>query len=294
MTPFAPRSKHVSGPLGEQGTPLPLRSLQRWFANAVTTPEPGPVAAAPGETESRLTAGPSLDARARLEIYRRAYHSRLIECLLDDYPGLRAALGESAFEALCRAYIAEHPSDGPSLNSFGRGMSRFCRESPLPSVVLECPRDFLADLAALEWAIVEVIHAPTAESFSLQGMADLPVDRWARARVVATPALRMLRSQYPVNAFFQSFRDGESPLIPAPERAATVVYRSGPTVWRMDFTEPMFDLLKALFEGESLGVSLEQAASAFAGIPEEAAVQRVTTWFRDWVASGLFAGIDCA
>ncbi len=140
--------------------------------------------------------------------------------------------------------------------------------------------------------MVEVVHAPGAEPFTLQGMGDVPAERWATARLVTTPALRLLRSHYPVNAFFQAFRDGKTPSLPAPEAEATVVYRSGPTVWRMDLTEPMFELLQALAAGESLSASLERAAGALAGVSEEAAGERVTAWFREWVGSGLFAGIE--
>ncbi|MDP9149470.1 MAG: putative DNA-binding domain-containing protein [Myxococcota bacterium] len=280
------------GPRAERAAHPSLRSHQTWFVNAVMTPESEPLPDGSSEAESRLTAGPSMDARARLEIYRRAYHGRLIECLLDDYPAVSAALGESSFEALCRAYIARHPSGGPSLNSFGRSMARFCRERPLPA--LACPPAFIADLAALEWAMVEVIHAPSAPPFTLLGMADLPAECWATARVVTTPALRLLRSQFPVNAFFQAFRDGGRHPVPEAHPEATLVYRNGPTVWRMALTEPMFELLQALVRGDSLGGALERATAAFAGISEELAARQVTTWFRDWVAGGLFAGVQCA
>jgi hypothetical protein len=58
----------------------------------------------------------------------------------------------------------------------------------------------------------------------------------------------------------------------------------------MDLTRPMFAVLESLVAGRSLGASLEQAGSFGEG-DEDAAGQRVTGWFREWVASGLFAHI---
>ena len=44
----------------------------------------------------------------RLEIYNRQYWFRIIDCFYDDYPGLRAVLGERKFSQLCRAYLAKY------------------------------------------------------------------------------------------------------------------------------------------------------------------------------------------
>jgi hypothetical protein len=268
-----------------------LGSLETWFARAVMTPESEAEPIGAAHAARLLTRGPRLAPLERLEVYRRAYHARLIECLLDDYPALAYALGEDAFDALCRAYIARHPSTGPNLNSFGRFMSEFCRSEASGK---GAPSGFAADLAALEWAIVEVIHAPTAEPLTLAGLAEVPIDRWAGARLVATAAFRLLRFDYPVNVFFQAFRDARAPKIPEPARSAAAVYRSGPTLWRMDLTEAACALLQALASGQNLSVSLEEATAAPSAISQDDAAGRVTSWFRDWVASGLFARIDFA
>jgi hypothetical protein len=265
---------------------------QTWFARAITTPESSAVPAGAALAESFLTAGPRLAALERLEVYRRAYHARLIECLADDYPALQSALGTDAFDALCRAYIERHPSSGPSLNAFGRHMAAFCRAGEGG-----CAESaFTADLASLEWAMVEVIHAASAMPLTLDRLASIPIDRWADARLVPTPAFRLLRFGYPINAYFQSFREGTTPVIPAPAASAVLVYRSGPTVWRMALTEPMAALLDAIAEGETLGTSLERAATALADMPEpepeDAVAARVMGWFRDWVGSGLFARVE--
>jgi len=266
-----------------------LRATQLWFARAVMTPESEADATSDAEAALRLTAGPKLDALERLEIYRRAYHARLIECLADDYPVLQTALGADAFEVLCRAYVARHPSDSPSLNYYGRLMSGFLRTGApddTPS------RLFASDLAALEWSIVDVIHAPSGEPLTLEGLGQVSPEAWPGARLVANTALRLQRFEYPVNAFFQQVREGGEPTVPTPEPSATVVYRSGHKVWRMDLTEPMFVVLQGLLSGEALAEALGRAEGALAGVDPVEAGQRVTHWFREWVSSGLFVGVE--
>jgi hypothetical protein len=261
---------------------MSLAAQQEWFARAVMTPESEPAPVGAAQAEEILTPGPDLDPLGRLEIYRRAYHARLIECLLDDYPAVAAALGETAFDELCRKYIAAHPSTGPNLNAFGRHMASLCRDTG----------PFIADLAALEWAIVEVIHASSADPLTMTGLGEIPASRWAEARLVPTPAFRLLRSAYPVNRYFQAFREGKDPALPELEVSAVAVYRSGPTIWRMDLSEAAFDLLHALTSGESLATSLEGASTALSGVDESEAADRVGRWFRDWVSSGLFSGLE--
>jgi hypothetical protein len=270
------------------GAALSLQDQQRWFAAAVMTPEAHPLPDGATAAERVLTAGPRLSAGDRLEVYRRAYHARLIECLADDYPALESALGAEAFDALCRAYIERHPSTGPNLNAFGQHVPAFCRSGEGA-----CPESaFSADLATLEWAIVEVIHARSAPAVTIEALHAIPIDRWANARLIPTPAFRLLRFAYPVNAYFQSFRQGTTPLVPAPSESSLLVYRSGPTVWRMPLTDPMLALLEATALGEPLGVSLERAAAALTDVPEEVAGARVMGWFRDWVSSGLFCDVE--
>jgi hypothetical protein len=133
-----------------------------------------------------------MSALERLELYRRSYHARLIDCLRDDYPAVEHALGEEVFEEVCRRYIAAFPSTGPNLNHFGRRMSEFLRtaeSAPLPS------RAFAADLASLEWAMVEVIHAPAERSLTSDDLRDVPPGAWGDLRLRATPAFRLCASR---------------------------------------------------------------------------------------------------
>ena len=244
---------------------MTLREEQLWFAGAVMS------GTALEDADHRLTAGPKLGPRERLDVYRRGYEARLVECLADDYPVLKVALGDDAFDALCRAYVTRFPSVAPNLNAYGRRMAGMCD-------------GFAADLARLEWAIVEVIHEPSRAPMTMESLAAIPQDAWGGAHLVASPALRLLTLDHPVNDYFQAVRDGHAPSIPAREPSAVVVYRSGLTVWRMGLTPPMHRVLAALVDRQPL----EAALSLAEGEPEE----QVTAWFREWVSSGLFVAVE--
>lgn len=266
-----------------------LRGRQLWFARAVMTPESRALALTEDDARRALTPGPRLGALERLEIYRRGYHCRLVECLADDYPTLQHAIGAEAFEELCRVYIERYPSESPNLSFFGRRMAELCRTELRTATV---PYAFCADLAALEWAIVEVIHAPSSDPLTVEGLQHVPADRWGEARLVANTALRVLRFAHPVNAYFQSVREGAEPAVPARKESATVVYRSGPSIWRMDLTGPMFEVLSALLAGEPLGDALGRVEDSLADLDEQQTVERVMFWFREWVSSGLFVRVE--
>lgn len=269
----------------------PLVDLQSWFLDLITHPESATAGHAHRQTteaalcqhpvESLVKPGDRMTAMARMEVYHFAYHARLIECLIDDYPALQHALGAEAFEALARRYIEHRPSTHPNLNLFGRHMPDFCggeAAGDLPNA------RFLSDLARLEWAMVEVLHAAEAPALSLATLQRKEQADWGAIRLVPTPSLQVLDTSYPVNRYLQAFREGQTPEIPTPEASWTAVYRVRFRIWRMDLTPPMASVLTALLAGRSLEEALE-TLSAFPGTSP----QEVMIWFREWVEGHFFA-----
>ena len=264
-----------------------LRELEERMVEAITGREE-----AAADAALRITAGPALDARERLEIYRFGYKARLIECLGDDYPILARTLGQAAFERLATEYIERYPSRSPSLNAFGRRMSELCRVAELGEH--EPARAFLSELAALEWALVEIIHAKEPPPFDLAALKTIPVERWGPARLLRSDAVRVLHSEYPVNAYYQGCRtEDELPALPSRSPSATAVYRRAWRLWRMDLTPAMTRVLDALLEGvtieESLGrIGVDESDPAALAEAERS----VMVWFSEWMQGGFFAGIE--
>lgn len=280
--------------------PGPLRELQGWFGAVISdsrSVQAGIAAAArrgrlgvrsPRGLERIVTAGPELSAAERLGIYHYAYHARLVDCLADDYPALVTALGQRGFARLARKVIAAHPSDGPNLNFYGRHLATYLRRHRDACR----SRAFILDLARLEWAMVEVLHAQAAPVFSVAALQGIPAERWARMRLRPSATVRILRFGHPVNAYLQAERDDRHPRIPRPGPSATAVYRRGFRVWRMDLTPAMADLLEALFAGRPLERALMAVARRRRGEPQEQVLADVMRWFTSWVDGGFFASLD--
>lgn len=268
-----------------------LRELQRWFASVTTHPEgvlEGRLSVQRSQKLERLvTPGPRLSAIDRVQIYNDGYFARLVECLVDDYPALGYALGEETFSTLARAYIQKYPSRSPSLNAYGQHVAAFCRTRPEPWAA------FAADLARLEWALVEVVHEPASESLSPDALAKIPAARWQTARLLPSRGLRLLGFDYPVNDFFQAFRDELEPELPSRAPTEAVVYRQGLALWRMGLEPRAALLLKELLSGVSLAIAVAmlETRSAAAGTSEELA-HLLPQWLGSWVQSGFFRGVE--
>ena len=293
-----------------------LRALQEWFSAVTTHPESveeGISAAARSEAArgllatigvhdaSRVVVGDArLDALSRLGVYHDAYRARLVECLADDYPAVQYTLGDDTFTAVCHSYIAAHPSRGPSLNPYGETMAAFLEpEQPGGALCEERGTHlarFCSDLARLEWALVEVVHAPKAPVLDPAALQAIAPDAWGDARLPPAETLRLVRGSYPVNRFFQLFKQDEEPELPdltAPAPSAVAVYRVGFVLWRMDLTPAMADLLAALMAGATLGGALGSLDETVRDEAELAEAERqVMSWFQSWVACGFFARVD--
>ncbi len=265
-----------------------LRRQQQWFLAFITTPEAEPAALDGAAAAELVSGGPTLSSAERLEIYRQAYHARLVECLADDYPVLKHALGDAEFEARCRAYIARHPSRSPSLNGFGAHFAQFCRTASFSHAA------FSADLAALEWAIVEAIHAPTAQGIDAEALAAVPAERWSEARLQPNPSLRVLSLEYPANAYFQAVKNGGAPAIPERRATQVAVYRTGRSVWRMELSPGFAALVESLVNGAPLAAALEAVEPLLEGASAAERAETLGSWFRHTVSSGLFSGLGFA
>lgn len=262
-----------------------LPDVQAWMMDAISGQAPRP------EDVARvLTDGPRSSAAERLEIHRFGYVARLVECLADDYPVLARTLGEDGFQALAARYIEQYPSRSPSLNAFGRHMARFCTGA---KDLLGEPRQFYAELAELEWALVEAIHAPPGNALDPDKLQSIPEDAWGRARLVPSPTVRVLHFSFPVNAFFQESRlTGARVPVPDAAPTATAVYRHEQVLWRMDLTPAMARVLVALLGGEVIADALGLLAvneSSQEAIAE--AERNVQVWFRQWASSGFFSDV---
>ena len=196
-----------------------LQTLQSWMSRVIQHPETSDVAAAEEAARALIPRGalvagevikPStkMEPLQRMDVYNGAYLSRLIEVLQSDYAGLEYALGDERWFQLAKTYVAHYPSHHPNLNQFGKHLPGFVAEQDFEDGA------FLAELARLQWTVVESFDAPEFESLDMQDLASLTQEQWADVVLRANPSVRLFESSYPVNRFLQAFYDGDEPSTP--------------------------------------------------------------------------------
>jgi hypothetical protein len=128
----------------------------------------------------------------RLEIYSRSYWFRVLDSLYDDFPGLRAVLGEKAFHSLSRAYLADCPSRSFTLRNLGSRLTDWLQRNP------DFAGDRLTlalDMARLEWAHIEAFDGTAEKTLGLEDLQQID----ATFRAALQPYIRILDLQYPVD-----------------------------------------------------------------------------------------------
>jgi len=131
-----------------------LAELERYFA-AVAASTSGP----PADLDEVFKGSPRLGASARLGIYNRGYHYRLLGALASVFARTKAALGDAAFERLGLQYLARHPSEHPAIERVGRLFPQYLEQLP------KLAREHVG-LAALEWARLTALVAADPEALA--------------------------------------------------------------------------------------------------------------------------------
>src|SRR5689334_18533757 len=115
----------------------------------------------------RVVSGASADgliASGDVDVYAGMYTTRLIDAIAEDYPKLRAALGEDRFGDVIARYVRAHPPWSFTLREAGAALEKFLRDSELAP-------PWAADLAALERARVEVFDGRDAQPLTQEAVA---------------------------------------------------------------------------------------------------------------------------
>jgi putative DNA-binding protein len=226
----------------------------------------------------------TLNSYLRIGIYRDMYLARLRDALASDYPALVHYLGDDAFTRLVSGYVQAYPSRSYTLNRLGDHLPEYIRSTAgLPR------REFLFDLALLELAMSHVFDAEESPVLTPEAIAAVPSDSWEKVRLKPIRAFRLLNFRYPVNAYLQSVKEGTAHPSMRRKNNWVVVFRRNYTLWRLDVTRQAHDLLQSLVTGKPLGKALSTSLTRNRHSVSEV---QLFTWFREWVADGLFQAIE--
>ncbi len=239
-----------------------------------------------------------LTSLERFEIYNRQYWFRLIDCLIDDFPGLRAVLGDGRFYPLVISYLESHPSTSPLLGELGNHLPAFIRSRKS----LTSPHTRIAeDVARLEWAQIVAFDRGCRPPLSSSFVASPPPDKLIFR---LQPHITLLDLAYPVDALVlrllrkdRALRNeisnavgethtprkiAQAGRIPR-RRTRLLVHRHESTVYFKPLTRAQFFLLEKL----AAGASLASACNALLDILPKTKSADVRAWFASWQHFGF-------
>lgn len=232
-----------------------------------------------GDAAAACVVGDGLDPRARFGIHRNTATGALVTALGLSYPAVRALVGAECFEGAARLFIAQEPPRSAWLDDYGEAFAGFLAR--LPEVASLA---YLADTARLEWVVNSVLHATDVLPLDLARLAQRDAALDGGLRFVPHPAVRLLRSDYPVDAIWRA-------VLTRDDRALAGIDPGSGPVWlsvrRGDagieverFSEAQWRFAAALLAGQPLDTAL-----ACAPMPD------AQTWLAMLLAGGYFAAI---
>lgn len=168
-----------------------LETSQTAFGRALMAKE-----AAPPDDLMRRDGQPTT---RRFSVYRNTMRSTLIEALAATYPVCQRLVGEAFFEAMALTYVEQHPPRSRIMLDYGGQLAEFIAAFP-PARSLP----YLGDVARLEWAQTRAYHAADVIPVGADDFASVPADQWAQITVDLHPAVRILRSPYPILAIWRT------------------------------------------------------------------------------------------
>ncbi len=299
----------MSSPDRDESGPA-LDVVQRWFQAVISHPDGVAEGISADETQALIGLGrdqletvvrrsKNLTASERVGIYAYAYYARLLECLRESFPILRKVLGEELFQPIALEYLRRYPSTSYTLDRLGDRLARFLEETRAAEAG-EPPAwpEMLADLARFEHAIARVFDGPGLEGeppFSIEALRAIGAERFAEARLIPSPALRLVTHRFPLNALYTAARgvpEGEEFEIPAPIEPLeehVALCRLEFVVRRHPLLPVEHALLQALVEGKTVGEALAVAAERAPSDEDLGPI--VERSFATWTAAGFFRGL---
>ncbi len=235
----------------------------------------------------------------RLEIYNRQYWFRILSALADDFPGLKAVLGEKRFEKLSVAYLSECPSRSFTLRNLGSRLEEWLRGHLAFAAGVE---ELAIDMVRLEWAEVEAFDGEARPTLGPSDLAELDPD----PTLSLQPYVRLLALSYPVDEWLLKIRNSESdndvasnavverahgrrkrrPALPRPSPTYVAVHRSDYSVYFKRLEPQAYRLLVELSGDGKLSEVMERVD--WGGLQPEEIAARLQTWFANWASLGWF------
>jgi hypothetical protein len=218
-----------------------------------------------------------LSAEARVDIYANMYFYRIRDALKEDFPATLAVLGDDHFHNLITGYLLEYPPTEPSISDCGRHLADHLRDHPLLEVA-----PFVADLAKLERACVEVFHGRDAAALEPDTLRTVAPSDWPAMKLSVHPSAQILALEWRVSELLRAIEE-ERPWKPAEQGAVKVlVWRRNARVFHRHLEPVEADALEAASSGATFAEICDVvAANARAQDPVATMNRMLARWLSD-------------
>jgi hypothetical protein len=237
----------------------------------------------------------------RIEIYNKQYWFRLLDSLYEDFPGLRALMGEERFHQMSIAYLDKYPSTSFTLRDLGSSMEKFLAREPKWTA----PHHQLArDIVRLEWAHIVAFDGDELPPLEIDQLLD-GADP-ATLRLHFQPYLTFLACDYPVDDFIITVRRRAEPRgeasnavseklprakakkvkLPKPGKSFIAVHRHNHGVWYKRLEPEAWRICRALQKSLTLQVACDRALGRRK--VDDSFSAKLQTWFAQWASFGWF------
>ncbi|HEY6419723.1 MAG TPA: putative DNA-binding domain-containing protein [Candidatus Binataceae bacterium] len=270
---------------------IPLREIERLLYRLITAPSGVAEGLAreqglsPGDLGTVIRGDARLSAVERVDIYADAYFYRLLDAAKEDFPATLKVFGESGFHNLLTGYLIDYPPTEPSIFYAHRFLADFVRSHPIRG---KAP--YVADLAALERALVEVFHAAEAPALDAAAMRAIAPAKWPALRMRTHPAVMILSLQWRVADVLRAVEQGRDfePVVHEP--VEVLVWRRNSRVYYREIEATEARALAVAVGGGARGATFAKICAAIAAGcdgAEHDAVGAINRMLERWLGDGL-------
>ncbi|WP_299663742.1 DNA-binding domain-containing protein [uncultured Ruegeria sp.] len=135
-------------------------------------------------------------AGRRFSVYRNNVAISLTEAMNQAFPVITKLLGPQNMDGLAGIFLRQHPPSSPLMMFYGAEFPAF-----LESMQQLSHLGYLPDVARLELALRQAYHAADSQSINAEALS-IPPEDLMRAKLTLAPAMRMLRSNWPIHAIW--------------------------------------------------------------------------------------------
>ena len=237
----------------------------------------------------------------RLEIYNRVYWFRILSSLAEDFPGLRAIIGQRNFDKLLVAYLKDCPSESFTLRNLGSRLETWLRAHPQFA-----PRRhrIALDMVRLEWADIDVFDSAELPKLTEKELLNAGEDPTLHLQ----PYVRLLDLSYPVDDLLLGIREQQEPetdiasnvflerehhtrgrrlRLPRAKKTYLAVHRQEMIVYFKRLEPEGFALLRELQQGKTLSQAIEVSVN-WSNQKVDHITENVRGWFANWATLGWF------